>query len=499
MRKFHKKLVRWRDRFDFSRRRRSLRFHFVWRLFLPAALLLAIVGWFVFDRVSHALERQLQEEVELIARALAKPVSYSLERDRSNSLMDALESAFDFERVYGAYLYDVEGHLLAEAGERSSSRSAADVGASPITVSAPSGSYQDQLGQPVFSFFVPLDDSGGEPIGMLQVTRSGHEMRSAIAQLRQKFLAGYSLILVGFCLLMLLLYQSSFHRPVRRLYHAIRRIRPGKRHERVPTEGARELYELGNALNEMLAAIETRQSKLTRSESERGQLRRRLHASEQLAVLGEMAASIGHEVGTPLATIDGHAQRLCRRNQDPANEADLQTIREEVGRIEHFVRELLSFGGGSSRGYQSVNFEAVLQEAAREARRGHPGEVRIRVDSADFPGGEPIVEAELIRLQLALKNIIANALLAAPEGTVDCWVRMDSGELLCQIDDDGPGIPEEILERIFDPFFTSRPGRGTGLGLALVDRIVFEHCGRLRAGRSDSGGARINLRLPLAK
>ena len=484
------------DLFDFVQRRKSLRFHFVTRLFLPAALLLAVVGWFVFERVSLALERQLQEEVELIARALAKPVSYSLERERTNSLIDALESAFDFERVYGAYLYDVDGRLLAQAGEQRSARRDDQFGLDLAPKSQPSSGYQEQSGEPVFSFFEPLDSASGEPIGMLQITRSGQEMRMAIEQLRRKFLFGYSLILAGFCLLMLLLYQFSFHRPVRRLYHSIRRIRPGKRHERVPVAGPRELFELGNALNEMLAAIEMRQSKLTRSETERGQLKRRLRASEQLAVLGEMAASIGHEVGTPLATIDGHAQRLSRKFRDSEVDGDILAIRGEVTRIENFVRELLSFGDGSSRGYQSIDFETVLQEASREARRAHSGEVRIHVDRSAFPGGSCMVHAELLRLQLALKNIIANALQAAPGVTVDCRIRLDCGELFCQIDDDGPGIPEEILERVFDPFFTSRPGKGTGLGLALADRIISEHGGRLRAGRSDSGGARLTIRLP---
>lgn len=474
-----------------------MRFHFVWRLFLPAAFLLGVVGWFVFQHVSEALEQQLQEEVELIARALAKPVSYSLERERPNSLMDALESAFDFERVYGAYLYDVEGRMLAQAGQRRSVGAVNELDAISAPDSKPSGTYQQQSGKPVFSFFVPLDSSSGEPIGMLQITRSGHEMRAALTDLRRQFLTGFTLVLAGFCLLMLSLYQFSFHRPVNRLYHAIRRIRPGKRHERVPIGGPREFSELGKALNEMLTAIETRQSKLTRSERERGHLKRRLRASEQLAVLGEVAASIGHEIGTPLATIDGHAQRLSRRDRNPADTDELRAIRNEVSRIERFVRELLSIGGGSERGYRVVDFDAVLEEASREAKRKCPGDVAVRIDRSEFAHGKAAVRAEPIRLQLALKNIIVNALQAGEGVSVDCSVGVDSGELLCRIDDDGPGIPQEVLGRIFEPFFTSRPGRGTGLGLALADRIVSEHGGRLRAGRSDRGGARLTVRLPL--
>lgn len=439
----------------------------------------------------------MREEVELIARALAKPVAYSFERDRSNSLVDALKTAFEFERVYGAYLYNMEGDLIAQAHHQR-------IDDSPRAATAPSlpesrtGSYQTHRGEPVFSYFVPLNLPDDKPLGMLQVTRSSYEMRAAISTLQDQFILGYSLFILSFSVFLLVLYHFSIYRPVHILHTAIRRIKPGKRHERVPVLGGRELAELGSALNEMLAAIEAQQSQITQKTREGKQLKRRLRNSEQLAALGEMAASIGHEIGTPLATIDGYAQRGLRSVETPSTEDVLKSIRSEVARIETFVRELLSFGEGEPPKTSPINFADALAGAAGMAKHERPGKIELNIDEASFPGGEPFARADPTRIRLVLKNIMTNALQAKQDAMVLCSVKAENHELVCHIDDDGPGIHPEERERIFAPFFTRRNSGGNGLGLALADRIVHEYGGRLRATSSPSGGARFSIRLPLA-
>jgi len=465
-------------------------------LFFPVSLLLAGIGLVVYRSVNLSLQERMREEVELIARALAKPVAYSLERGRSNSLMDALEAAFDFERVYGAYIYDPEGKLIAHAHHDRIEEPATDPNLPGLPLRR-EGSYQTHYGEAVFSFFVPLDADDGGPLGMLQVTRSGREMRAALARLRRQFILGYSLFIAGFSLFLFILYHFSIHRPVGRLHHAIRRIKPGKRHERVPATGGRELADLGNALNDMLSAIESQQSQLSQKSREEGRLKRQLRNAEQLAALGEIAASIGHEIGTPLATIDGHAQRGTRKSESPETQTVFQSIRAEVARIERFIRELLSFGEGSPPPARRVDFTSVLSEAAQLARKKQGGEIEMSVDRPAFEGEYPVILADPTRIRLVLKNILANALQANPAGPVRCEVTAERRDLVCRIDDSGPGIPAPDRERIFTPFFTRRANGGTGLGLALADRIVHEYGGTLRATESPAGGARLTVRLPL--
>lgn len=475
----------------------SLRTRILVCLFLPVCLLLGGIGFIVYRGVSLMLEDQMREEVELIARALAKPVAYSFERDRSNSMIDALKTAFDFERVYGAYLYDMEGNLIAQAHHER-------VDDSPAAATAPglpeqaTGSYQTHLGEAVFSYFVPLNAPDGSPLGMLQVTRSGHEMRAAISRLQDQFILGYSFFIIGFTVFLFILYHFSIYRPVRKLHAAIRRITPGKRHERVPVLGGRELAELGIALNETLSAIESQQSQLTKKTREGKQLKRRLRNSEQLAALGEMAASIGHEIGTPLATIDGYAQRGLRIAEASSTHEVLESIRGEVARIESFIRELLSFGEGAQPKTCPIDFEAALSDAAQLAKHDLPGEIDLTIDHPSFPDGKPVVRADPARIRLVLKNIMTNALQAKRGAAVHCAVKAENDELVCHIDDDGPGIPPEERERIFAPFVTRLTPGGTGLGLALADRIVHEYGGSLRATSSPSGGARLCIRLPLS-
>lgn len=474
----------------------SLRTRIVLCLFFPVCLLLAGIGWIIYGTVSKALEKQMWEEVELIARTLAKPVAYSFERERTNSLMDALESVFDFERVYGAYLYDLDGRLIAQAGHRRVRDGTTD----PLAISLPekpAGGYERHSGESIFSFFVPLDDASGEPIGMLQVTRSRNEMRSALTTLQNQFVLGYSLFIAGFMLFLLFLYHYSIHRPVRKLHASIRRIRPGRRHERVPTEGARELSELGAALNQMLDAIETQQSKLTQKSREEGRLKRRLRNAEQLAALGEIAGSIGHEIGTPLAIIDGHAQRAIRKASSDESRDTLQAIRNEVARIEVFIRELLSFGERSKTQQEPIEFEQILKEAIAQVAERHSGNITTHVDQDAFNHTDPTIRANPARLRLALKNIIANAFQAKPDANIRCKLTAESRDLVCMIDDDGPGIPAEKREQVFVPFVTGRPGKGTGLGLALADRVIHEYDGSLRAAESPNKGARFIVRLPL--
>lgn len=466
-------------------------------LFLPVCVLLGGIGFFVYRGVTLSLENQMREEVELIARALAKPVAYSIERDRSNSLVDALTTAFEFERVYGAYLYDLEGDLIAQAHHGRIDESS--VAATPFGVpEKQTGSYQTHMGETVFSFFVPLTAPDGRPLGMLQVTRSGQEMSASLARLQSQLIFGYSLFIVGFSVFLFVLYHYSIYRPIRKLHSAIRRIKPGRHHGRVPLSGGRELAVLGNALNEMLAAIESQQGQISRKTLEGKRLERRLRNSEQLAALGEVAASIGHEIGTPLATIDGYAQRGLRSSESPSMVEILESTRSEVARIESFIRELLSFGDGEQPDTFPIDFTVALSDAAQAAKNEVSGKIDLSIGTHSCPSGKLMVRAHPARIRLVLKNIIINALKSKSGASVHCTVKAENEELVCHIDDDGIGIPPEDRERIFAPFFTRRSSGGNGLGLALADRIIHEYGGNLRATDSPRGGARLCIRMPLA-
>ncbi|MFP4352537.1 MAG: ATP-binding protein [Puniceicoccaceae bacterium] len=472
----------------------SLRTQLLLFLFLPASLFLGLTGWAVFAGVGETLRSQMREEVELIARSLERPLAYSLERDRSGSVKDALETAFLFDRVYGAFLYDTSGTLLAKAG-RGESDERTNRYARILDRGETAGRYDVLAGEAVFSFFVPLVSEDGERIGLLQVVRNQDEMDERMTAIQWRFLRGYLLFSVLF-FAVLCVYGLLVSRPIFRLRDTMRRIQGGRRHERAAETGPAELRELASALNGMLDALESQRIEIGKREEEEKELRRRLSSSEKLAVLGEMAASIGHEIGTPLATMDGIAQRALRAGGDDSALEYFRNIRSEVRRMEAFVRHLLSLGGSGANPGALADFSRELANAASDAFAAHSG--KIVLPEPGRPAEPALVKGDALRLRITLRNLFENSLQIRPDTTVVVGLEREADELVCRIDDDGPGIPPGERRRLFEPFVSGR-AHGTGLGLALADRIIRQMGGTIEIGDSPQGGARFTIRLPLSR
>ncbi len=473
----------------------SLPFYWIVFLFGPVALLLALIGWGVWKGVGTTFRERMQEDVELIARSIQRPITYSLERGRPGSVVDTLKAAFVFDRLYGAFLYDTQGNLLAKAGE--GSPAPGRIARSPeIALRDDSGGgYDLALGdEETFSFFVPLRAADGQRIGLLQVTRSEEEMRAALAAIRERLLLGYVAVCVFLIVLLALVHETFFARPLRRLQATILRIESGSDWDRAPALGPREWTELSRGFNRMLDAIEAREREISRKEMEGRELRRRLDEAEKLATLGEMAASIGHEIGTPLSTMDGIAQRALRQtDEDPARN-HFQTIREQIRRIENFVRHLLTLGrseGGPSTG--------DLVEAARLGVLDLDDDRQRAAVSLEVPPQPDSVRvgSDPLRLRIAFRNLLENALRSRAGTRVRIVIGRADGDAVCRIEDDGPGVPPELQQRIFEPFVSGRAD-GTGVGLSLVSRIVEEAGGQISLDSSPESGSRFTLRFPLA-
>ncbi|HSH45138.1 MAG TPA: HAMP domain-containing sensor histidine kinase, partial [Longimicrobiales bacterium] len=198
-----------------------------------------------------------------------------------------------------------------------------------------------------------------------------------------------------------------------------------------------------------------------------------------------------HELGTPLAVVDGMAQRLVRKGTPEGGE-----IREAVSRMSGIVRQLLEFGARESGDWRTVSARSLLVGAmgavrGEAARTGVAVEPLGAVSSALVRGDQP-------RLESALVHLLRNAVQAAgPEGSIRASADVDDDVVRFRVEDTGPGVPEEVRTRLFEPFYTTKPvGEGAGLGLAVVHAVAEEHAGRVDVDRSSLGGARFTLTIP---
>jgi PAS domain S-box-containing protein len=222
-------------------------------------------------------------------------------------------------------------------------------------------------------------------------------------------------------------------------------------------------------------------------------LARQMRLRESMASLGEMSAGIAHEFKNSLATISGYAQML-RKENEPATVSEFSgKIAEETANLTRVVTDFLNFARPAEDGViasERINLAALLRECAR-------GEVELELK--DCPSDLEII-GDATAWRQALSNLLRNSAEAAREGELPKVVviaKEQNGRLEIRLRDNGRGIPAEQLDKVFIPFFTTKNG-GTGLGLALVHRIVVQHGGSITA-ISDDSGTEFTLTLPVAK
>jgi signal transduction histidine kinase len=242
-------------------------------------------------------------------------------------------------------------------------------------------------------------------------------------------------------------------------------------------------------------------------------LETRLRQSEKLATIGQMAAEIAHEVGTPLNVIGGRARALGKGNRasDPVEVTrNAGIISGEVERIAKIIRQVLDFSRQRGPTITSVHLGSVVAEGL-EFLREILDRQAIKTDVRVLPS-PPEVPGDPDQIQQVCLNLLMNAIHAMPSGgtlriTAEKVTRRKEGldlaspapYAMLEIADSGPGIPPENRRKIFEPFFTTKDeGQGTGLGLAVSHGIVKDHDGWIEVDTPPEGGAIFRVFLPCA-
>ncbi len=246
-------------------------------------------------------------------------------------------------------------------------------------------------------------------------------------------------------------------------------------------------------------ALETTFNRMIESLREKETVEARLRQAQRLSALGTLAAGVAHDVRNPLNAIkllSGHAvEQLDDPDSAPAR--SLRTIRNEVGRLEEIVSGFLSLARETELHPEPVDLDALLQECVgllgREAdQRG------VRLTAECGAGGLRLM-LDARHISRAVLNVLLNALEACPEGgRVRLFSRVTETACQVEIRDDGPGLDREALERVFDPYYTTKPG-GTGLGLSITRGVIEEHGGAIEMTSAPGGGCQVLITLPLAR
>jgi signal transduction histidine kinase len=227
-------------------------------------------------------------------------------------------------------------------------------------------------------------------------------------------------------------------------------------------------------------------------------LREELWRARELATVGQTMANVAHQLGTPLNLASAHVQLL---QQEVPHDAQVQRrlgiIHEQIDRVTDSLRALLD----RVRPRTEARAFAVRPVLGRLVEAGQvlAGAQRVRV-TLDAPDALPLVVGDETQFELALSNLVTNALDAMPDGgTIAVTASREPGRVTIDVADTGAGIAPELVERVFEPWVTTKPsGRGTGLGLSIARDVVERMGGTIAAAAREGGGTVMRVTLPAA-
>ncbi len=219
-----------------------------------------------------------------------------------------------------------------------------------------------------------------------------------------------------------------------------------------------------------------------RTSNAEAELARKRH----LAALGEMSAVIAHELRNPLASLKGHAQLLKEQAGDAKTERKATRVVNEAVRLQQLTSGLLDFVRSGKVKPEDTDVGALVRDATAGS---------VAVVDADMDCAPATWTLDRGRMRQVLVNLLDNAHHASPDTAAELTVFEDSGELVFEVRDRGPGVPVEKRDEVFAPFHTGRT-QGTGLGLAVSRRIVGEHGGSIVCDEHPDGGALFIVRIP---
>lgn len=268
------------------------------------------------------------------------------------------------------------------------------------------------------------------------------------------------------------IFSMILTKPLQQLSKMAGQISEGNFEVRVKKSRIKEIGIIGESFNNMTASLK----KLVQTEKELVETKIKMR-NERLIAIGQVAASMAHNIKNPLAIIKSSSEIIKRisKNED-MDQADAMTrMNQAIDRISHQIDDVLNFVRITSLDSKSVNINSIFESAVKSLEI--PKNISIELPKDDF-----VIKCDVRKLEIVFINLILNAIQAIGQdiGKVTIKSSQVDGELMIEVQDSGPGIPDDVIARIFEPLTTSKQ-KGTGLGLSTCKNIVEQHGGTIMA------------------
>lgn len=479
-------------------------------LWLTAAVLILLGGhgWIQLREEEADLDAAARRELTLVATAIRSTVENAIRDDQEPDVTALLEQLEVKDPAFDVFVIGDGGIVLGNSwgagGNLGKARDLARAAGAhdALLVEEPS------TGE--LAAVAPLRIDGAT-VGRLVVIRPTNALAADLNDERRAIALSVGLLIIALLLIIWAVVRLRVHLPMGRIIAGVRQIRSGELSTRIALPGKDEFAELAREFDAMTGSLEQARLDLSRAAEARERLETEMQRANKLAIVGEIAATLAHEIGSPLQVLNGRARDLAAREDLPKDAIRSATVLvEQTDRVHHIVERLLDVARRKAPELVELDIRNLVQRmvelvSTHLRRKG----VRLEFDCEDVPRcqGDPA------QVQQVVLNLLQNAMRATErDGIIRVTVAESSftrrsevqprRSVVIAVEDTGSGIPEAILDQVFEPFFTAWTGdhepKGTGLGLAVVKSIVKDHGGSVSASASSSGrGARIVVHFPV--
>lgn len=465
-----------------------------------AGLLLGAAGWALMVTRESESTNQVRRQVKLLSSVVQLAAEASLANYGQLGALEDLVSRTSTARIT---FYGRDARAIAPVPTEE-----APVVSSRARRVMERNKPEEEMSQDAYAYRVPLRHKGK--------VAAAQEIRVDLASLKPQGFLPTGMVATGglfifFALMVGVFMRTTIGRPIEQLMDGMEHVIKGDITAALPLERNDEIGRIAYRFNEMTAQLRDAQEEIRRSAQGKIELEQRLRHSEKLATVGQLAAEIAHEVGTPLNVIGGRARTLERKADKPeAVRKNAGIIADQAARITKIIQQMLDLSRRKMTKHEEVDLVACT-DAALSLLEHLMEQDGIEVKNA-IPRDLTAVTGDADALQQVFINLILNAVQAMPEGgtlalSAEVARRRKGGLDLAApqdfvsvgIHDTGAGIPEEVRDQIFEPFYSTKEhGEGTGLGLTVVHGIIKEHDGWIDVAAGEEGvGTSFHVYLPL--
>jgi signal transduction histidine kinase len=484
-------------------------------LVMTVILTMTVHGYLSIQQDQENVQREIRVGMRGFTRAIQAGLRhfYADLRDLP-ATQDFVDAVGTRGNIHDLIVYDTEGKRVATSASLRYGSDFLELDPAPVLELDPRPVLRSARGAEgyvqgasvlIYYRIEPILNARSELVGAFVFARQGSRLIASIQERRNRIITTTSVLVALLSLLILIIVRRSITRPISELIARIREIGQGRWEQRIGIRGRDEIASLAKEFNTMSEELRRSYSRLIHEQEEKLKLEQELRHSERLASVGQLAAGLAHEIGTPLNIIGGRAEYLLRRprSQTELNE-NLQAICGQIDRIARIVRQLLEFSRRREPVFRPVEIGQLLNNV-KGFLEHKIDDKKVAVEVHIAPG-LPIIQADPDLLQQVLINLFLNSLdVLKPGGIIRVRVAVgetgtcanDASGLYITFEDNGIGIPPENIGRVFDPFFTTKDvGDGTGLGLSVSYGIIKDHRGEIRIESEPGQFTRFIIYLP---